>query len=271
MRAVRPAPGLPGGLMVLSSVVASVGVQAALELRSPGFLIAGGISALLALVAYLYANSSMKKQKRLADTETSRTGKVKPGYSEVKGKARPGGQLLQSPLSKSPCIYYQFFVEEHVQAGKSSYWRKVVDDKKDCGVFVDDGSGPVAVRLREAELFLKPDAHAKSGTFNDASPDLEATLQAYGKTTKGWVFNKTMRYTETLLRDGDELYVIGTTNRRQDGVFEFEKAGDLFIVSDESEETLSAKFNRGKIVGLVFAVLLVLGALAGVGASMAEL
>jgi len=240
----------------------------ALALQTPGLLIGAGICAVLAFVGYLYANSSLKKQKRLADTETSRTGRVKAGYAEVKGKARPGGQLLQSPLSKSACIYYQFFVEEHVQAGKNSYWRKVVDDKKDCGVFVDDGSGPVAVRLKEAELFLKPDAHAKSGTFNDASPELEATLQAYGKTTKGWVFNKTMRYTETLLRDGDELYVIGTANRRPDGVYEFERAGDLYIVSDESEEVLAAKFNRGKIVGLVLTVLFGLGAAGFAGGSL---
>ena len=239
---------------------AALGVLAEVFLRSPGMLIGGGVCAAIALLCGVAARQSMRKQKRLADTETSRIGRLRAGFAEVKGRARPARELVVSPLSKTRCVYFRFHVEEHVQRGKHSYWRTVIDDKRDAGVMVDDGSGAAAVRLDEAELLLKPDIHAKSGTFNDASPELEATMAEYGKSTKGWIFNKSMRYSETLLCEGDELYVIGTAGRRSDGVYEFERAGDLFIVSDESEETLSDRFNTGKLAAIVIGTLLAIAA-----------
>ncbi|MHB8874159.1 MAG: GIDE domain-containing protein [Myxococcaceae bacterium] len=248
--------------MTATYFVASLGLMAGIYLRNPALLIGTGLCTLFAVLLAFSARSNMQKQKRLMDTETSRTGKLKGGFAEAKGRAKPAGQLLESPLSRTRCIYYRFLVEEHVQRGKNSYWRKVIDDKQDAGLLLDDGSGPVAVRLGEAELYLKPDAHAKSGNFNQASPELEATMQAYGKTTKGWIFNKAMRYTETLLREGDELYVIGTASRYSESLFEFTKANDLFIVSDESEEQLTSKFNRGKLFGIIGGAVLGAGALA---------
>src|SRR5207249_4274048 len=127
-------------------------------------------------------------------------------FVEVKGRVKGKGDLLVSPLSKKPCVYFRFHVEEHVQRGKNSYWRTVVDDKQCCGLLLEDASqASIEVNILASEMILAPDAHARSGFMKDAPPELETTLAEYGKSSQGFIFNKAMRYAETILEVGDEI------------------------------------------------------------------
>src|SRR5438270_5346104 len=231
----------------------------------PGFLIAGGVLLLIAAAFFFWARSNLKKAKRIEDTPTTPVRNVQEGFVEVKGKVKCAGAALQSPLSKKACVYYRFHVEEHVQRGKNSYWKTVVDDKQDAGLQVEDASqSSIRVNLLAANLILKPDNRASSGMFKEANAELEATLnQKYGKSSKGFIFNKGMRYTETMLEEGDEIYVLGTAVRAGSDLT-IDKANDMFIVSDESEEQLTKKFHTRKVVGIVFRVIFGLAG-AGVG------
>jgi hypothetical protein len=231
----------------------------------PGFLIIGGVLLLIGGCFFLWARSNIKKVKRIVDTPTTPVRNVQEGFVEVKGKVKCGGTALESPLSKKRCVYYRFHVQEHVQRGKNSYWKTVIDDKQDAGLLVEDASqASIKVNLTKADLILKPDNRARSAMFKDAAPELEATLkERYGRSSQGFIFNKTMQYTETMLEEGDEIYVLGTAVRIGNDVV-IDKANDLFIVSDETEEQLTKKFNTRKIVALVFTSIF---GLAGVGAA----
>ncbi|MBI3182937.1 MAG: hypothetical protein HYZ28_12440 [Myxococcales bacterium] len=241
----------------------------ALSVREPGFLVGGLVVAAVALAVFLWGRSNAHRHRRMAETRTSQVSSLMPGFAEVKGRASPAGLPLESPLSKTPCIYYRFQVEEHRRRGKRSYWRTVIDDRREAGLVVFDGTGRVAVRLSEAELHLAPDAHARSGVFNDAPTELEATLsERYGRSSVGWVFNKTMRYTETLLREGEEIYVLGTVGSGPAGL-EFCRGNDLFIVTDKSEEDLSAKFHRNAVIGSIIGTIFGIGALFLAGVAFA--
>jgi hypothetical protein len=225
-------------------------------------LIFAGGSVVVAVLCFFWGQTNLRKAKRIEDTPTSPIRNVGEGFVEVKGTVR-GKSALESPLSKKACVYYRFHVEEHVRRGRSSYWRTVVDDKQDGGCLIEDASlAAIGVNLLAAELVLEPDTHARSGMFNDAAPELEATLQErYGKSSQGWVFNKTMRYTETMLEEGDEVYVLGTAVRRgSDSIID--KEGDLFIVSDKSEEALTKSFHNKKLTGFAFSGLFGAGAIA---------
>jgi hypothetical protein len=96
--------------------------------------------------------------------------------------------------------------------------------------------------------------------LKDASGELEQTLAAYGRTSKGFIFNKNMRYTETMLEVGDEIYVLGTAQRQGDGLV-IDKSDDLFIVSDQSEEQLTKSFHNKKLGGFITAGILGAGGL----------
>lgn len=218
-----------------------------------GFLIAGGVVGLIAFAFFWWGRSNMNKAKKIEDTPTTPVRNVAEGFVEVKGRVKGANALLTSPLSKKPCVYYRFHVEEHVKRGKNSYWRTVVDDKQCCGLMVEDASqSAIEVNLLASDLLLAPDTHAKSGFMNDAPPELEAVLAEYGRSSQGFVFNKTMKYTETMLEPGDDLYVLGTATMTG-GKLVIDKGSDLFIVSDKSEEQLTKSFHNRKLGGFITA------------------
>lgn len=235
----------------------------------PWFFIAAGAALLAAGGFFLWGQVSLKKLKRIVDTPTTPIRLATQGFVEVKGRVRAAGQPLLSPLAGKRCVYYRFVVEEKVSRGKNSYWREVIDDKQDAGCLIEDASqASVRVDLQAAELHLKPDNRARSGVFNDAPAGLEGTLnERYGRSSKGFIFNRAMRYTETVLEEGDELYAIGTVSRAQSGACELVRGDDVFIVSDQPEEQLTRSFSTGRTVGFIgagiFAVVAVGLALVG--------
>lgn len=209
-------------------------------------LIVAGILAAIGGFVLWRGVLAKQKVKVITDTPTSQVSRIRPGIVEVKGKVRCGGPPVQSPMTGQNCVYFRFHVEEYRKNynNKGGSWRTVINDIKQAGCILSDGTGDVRVNLLEAELLLKPDHHAKSGTFNDAPPELEATLQRYGNSSQGFIFNKAMRYTETVLHEGDEVYALGTASPHQSGGYQLSKGTDFFIVSDESEEQVLSHFNK---------------------------
>lgn len=227
----------------------------------PAFMVMGGVALLGAFAMYRWGLSFKAISRRMEETTATPASRVTPGFVEVKGRAKAAASLVISPMSKKPCVYYRFHVERRVSRGRSSVWRTCIDDKDDCGLLVQDSwQGEIAVNFLAADLILAPDLRAKSGFLNDAPPEMEALLQRYGETSQGLVFNKTMRYTETVLEAGDEVYVIGTAQLR-DGKMWIDRGEDLFIVSDQPEEELIRSFNRKKAYRYLISGLLVLAGL----------
>ena len=179
----------------------------------------------------------------IRDVPTTPIGEIEEGLIEVKGTVSALSAELISPLTRSHCVYFRFVVKEKKSSGKNSYWRTVVDDQQYATCLIEDESGGCEVDLSQSKLLLAVDHHCRSGTFNDAPPELEATLAEYGRTSHGLVFNKTMRYEETVLEVGDNMYVLGDAVAR-DGEFTLITKGDSeFIVSDKSERELLARYS----------------------------
>lgn len=145
-----------------------------------GFLIGGLVVGLIGGALLWFGLANKKRIEKITGTETSSIASVRDGLVEVKGRVRSKGPMLTSPLTKKPCVYYRFHVEQEVQSGKNRTWRTVVDDKKDGGCLLEDQTGRCEVNLLAAELILETDNSARSGTFNDAPADLEATLSPMG-------------------------------------------------------------------------------------------
>ena len=234
----------------------------------PGFALIGGVIEAIAGVLFFFGHRHRSKGKRIDDTPTTPIRNVGEGFVEVVGRAQGSRELLASPLSGQACVAYRFVVEEKItrtnsKGESSSHWRTIVTDVQNCGLMVKDASqASIAVNLDAAELVLKTDRHARSGFLNDASPELEETLRTrYGTSSTGLVFNKTMRYSETLVEEDDELYVLGTAQLQGDALV-IDKGNDLFIVSDSAESTLSSRYHRNGIIFWVVGGLLGVAGLA---------
>src|SRR5690349_12584034 len=72
------------------------------------FVVVGFIVAALFAVK---AQTQRTKLELIRQTPTTRIRDVRPGLREVQGKAA-NADLLTSPLTNQPCVFYRFVVEE---------------------------------------------------------------------------------------------------------------------------------------------------------------
>ncbi|MBW2702574.1 MAG: hypothetical protein JRF33_17280 [Deltaproteobacteria bacterium] len=115
-----------------------------------------------------------------------------------------------SPLSKRPCAHYHLKVEQNKRSGRSSRWVTIIEDTRTVDFIIDDGTGRAIVETGQSKVAVVKDSHARSGTFNDASFDLEELLMHYGKTSTGLLgFNKSIRYHEGVIEAGEKVAVFG--------------------------------------------------------------
>lgn len=134
----------------------------------------------------------------------------------VVGHAQALQHVLTSPLTGRPCVYYIAKVEEHRSSGRSSYWKTIISESNFVPFQLIDQTGRAIVDPAGAEVVLDFDGSSSSGTFNEANPTQEAFLQRHGHKSKGWIFNKGLRYREAVIHIGETVAVMGAGVREPD-------------------------------------------------------
>jgi hypothetical protein len=226
---------------------------------------------------------SIKARNRLKLIEAAplcKADQLITGLAKMRGKvvALDEEDLLTSPMTKTVCVYYRFLVEEErtrtvtsYQNGRNvtrteRYWHTVVDDVQAVPSAVQDKTGEALVDLTAAELTLEA-MQANSGTFNSVPASLERTLQKrYGVSGKGLIFNKSMRYTESVIEPGAKVFVVGDCKIKKSGTASFYKGDNPLLVTDKNEEELVGHYKKrfiGFLIGAIAVPLLLCG-LAGV-------
>ncbi len=197
-----------------------------------------------------FAWRKYKVYKLIKDIPTTPINHVQNGMAEIQGKVAARAEVLKrvlkSPMENKECVYYHFTVEEErrtrTRRSRSRYWSTVIDDEKSVNCAVDDNSGLAEVELLKATLVLDRDSRAREGLFSSAPAHLESMLnERYGRSTRGWVFKKNMRYTETVLEVGDPIYALGMAKRERDSV-RITDGGPAFIVSDKGEKGMLSRY-----------------------------
>lgn len=200
------------------------------------------LTGVLLVVGFIFYNKFKKIHDLIKNTQTSKITTLKKGFYEIKGKVAKLDEQLESPYSEQPCVYYKFKVEQERSSGKNSHWDTIINDEKFVPFAVEDSSGKAIIDLRNAQLKFYKDVKEKSGFWNSASDNMEQTLAMYGKTSKSWIFEKNLRYHETYLEEGDEVYVIGEVLDFKEYYPVFMKNKLPYIVSDKSEESLLSTY-----------------------------
>jgi hypothetical protein len=146
---------------------------------------------------------------RIAD---AKTGEV----IRISGRIRAVGDMVRAPLSQRQCVFYDVTVEEARSRGKSGQWTQIVRETDGVDFLVEDRTGKALVYAGGMKVVTVKDHERQSGTFNDATADLEAFLARHGKWSKGLVFNKNLRYREGVFEPGDRITVLGLARWEQD-------------------------------------------------------
>lgn len=232
-------------------------------------------------MAGLFSFLAMRARRRaavLGDTPFSNIDRLKgaPGkVRKIKGRLLAQEDLLRSPLGRRDCIYYQFLVEEqHTRynnnrhGGPHTYWVSIVDDKQCIAATVEDETGAIEIALEKAEVVVKSAQAKESGLFRDPPERLRRLLlERYGRSTKGLLFNKSMRYSESVLEDGARIIVVGEVANSRRGLI-FRKHPEVgLVVSDKSDQQLTSHYKMRAVWLWVAAGFALFASLIGVGIS----
>jgi hypothetical protein len=198
---------------------------------------------LLVLLAIGY-DRARKRYKAIKDTETTKIGNLPNGIVEVKAKIS-APIPLRSPLHQSNCVWYCIHIEEHVRRKNNSHWKTRVKDHSQSSCILDDGTGKCLLDVTHLEFEFINKLVGTSGSFDDPSPEEQALLQKYNIDATTFLgTNKKMRYTEYMLTEGEEVYVLGQsepTNHEYQRVIRGTAQEPVFL-SNLSEETLLERY-----------------------------
>ncbi len=217
------------------------------KLRSM-LLATAAVLAFILGIACAWAGIRFIRHKRIIENiATQQAAGVVPGITEVKGTVALNKEesAIQSPLSQSDCVWYDYTVEELRRVGKSSRW-VIIDHQKNSILFhCKDKSGQLTIDPESAEV-LTNHKHVKR---------------------KRHLIANDIRYTELTLQLGDPLFAIGEAmvDRLQCDKVRMQKKNRQwpFIISNRSEKEVM--MNRGRwglfwlnfgFSGLMFSTLL---------------
>ena len=135
--------------------------------------------ALVGLTSFWAWYANLKRYRTVADTPTSRIASAPQGYVELVGLGRqPPGEILVSPVSGLPCLWYRYRVERR----NGDRWEYLESGVSHDTFGISDGSGQVLVDPEGAEIMTSHKQVSTAGNY---------------------------RKTEWTLIEGETIYVIG--------------------------------------------------------------
>jgi hypothetical protein len=139
----------------------------------------------------------------IEDTPTSRVRSAAQGYVELIGTARRmNGAPVIAPLSKLPCTWWSYTIEQRTRDSRDRVkWRVVSRRVSDSLFYLEDGSGRCIVDPEGAEVLPRAtDTWYGDTSLPVAGPPIQRGFRGFGND---------YRYRESRLHDGDALYAIG--------------------------------------------------------------
>lgn len=167
--------------------------------------------AIIAIVFLVWwFNADTKAKRKIKNTPIVSVADIQEGaLVKVVGAVDCAGEPMPAPLSGRPCTFFRIKVSEYRSRGKSGSYVTIIDDTDGIEFIVSDSTGGAFVDPSLVRAVLEVDAKFNSGLMKTAGENLEAYLSAHGRSSKGWVFNKRMKYYEGVIEPGETVAVVG--------------------------------------------------------------
>jgi len=219
-------------------------------------LIGACICAVFTVIVGGFARRAQQVLKRVDETPRTVIRELTPGFREIGGAVIRTGDALTSPISQTPCVHFDLLVQERVVRPvmrnglrMQDEWRTVLRDEQDTAFCLDDGTGQCDVLVEGAELMIRTRAAGESGWWVEMAEELEESLRKrYRFSPRGFLFPRTLRYSERVIREGDHLYAVGTVHGGPMGRLQMSKSDDVMVVADREEELVLAALQRRAVV-----------------------
>ncbi|MGB1580418.1 MAG: GIDE domain-containing protein [Nevskiales bacterium] len=162
------------------------------------------LTVLMMLAALYFFWRNLHQGRLMEDMPTSRIRSAAQGYVEIDGRAKMmKGDPILAPLSRQPCVWWQYKITETTQQSTSSGTRarrRVIDSGRSDALFlVNDGTGECIVDPDGARI-LHSHRHRWSGSQRwPQSGYRHSVLSLFAR----------YHYEEWLIKANDPLYSIG--------------------------------------------------------------
>jgi hypothetical protein len=174
-------------------------------------------AAVAGVMAIQYYSGDETTKRKLRDAATWPIGSFPENtVGRVIGQSYALTPPMVAPLTGRPCVMYDVKIEEHVSNGKSSHWKQVIRERKSQPFVLVDDSGRAIVDPSHATALLVFDSKTSSGLFDPANVVEENFLHRHAQASKGWVFNRSLRYSEAIVGIGETIAVLGSGVREPD-------------------------------------------------------
>jgi hypothetical protein len=168
------------------------------------------------LVLFAFGFRLLRNRRLIQNIPTSKIRSMAMGLVEVKGRATDPVNL-QAPFSGEPCVYYKVQVDEYKRSGDHSRWVNVFSRNTDDLPFnLSDETGCTSVRPQGAEILLDV-----TFSFENRGRGVPSKVVWFLKernfSIDGFAgMEKNLRFTERVIRPGQDLYVMGECRSEKD-------------------------------------------------------
>lgn len=104
-----------------------------------------------------------RQHRVLADTPGSSILGIAMGFVEVHGKAKPAQGLVNSPVTRTPCLFYKVQIKGFFESEDSHRWSRHWTDADGVPFYLEDGTGKVLVDAHGADCDLIRTAWRETG------------------------------------------------------------------------------------------------------------
>ena len=224
------------------------------------------------VILFLSGIRTMKRKKLMQSLPTSKIRSLAIGISEIHGKVIPTDRgTITSPFSGEKCVCARIIIEESSRMSKYHRWHVVKKLVWGNNFYLEDETGKVLVDIADADLDIPITYVFHSGIGNRPPPHIEAFLKANGMNHEGFLgINRSLRYTELIIRPNDDLYVLGRADinpHLSEGTAEHSvenlmmhrsRHPNIYYISNLSEKQIMGKINS-KIIGKILGGALIIG------------
>jgi hypothetical protein len=195
--------------------------------------------------------------KRLIEnTPTSKVRSAAVGLVEVCGSVVLCEEKFKSPFTGKDCAYHMCTVENFM-GGSRARWFQVLYDEKRAPFYVRDDTGKILIDPDKAFIQISLKEEYESGPNEEPPARIIEYLKTNEMAHKGLLGrNKTMRFREYTIAEGDKVYVMGKAERDTDCRERDQEIGadnlvlhkgsdnEVFYISDRPERKILQKLQN---------------------------
>lgn len=161
---------------------------------------------------FWYGFKAWRKGRLVEDMPVSRVRSAAQGYAELSGECRSAAQAIRGPLTRLPCVWWRYKIEERDRSSRNRSWTTTDSGTSETPFLLDDGTGQCLIDPQGAEV----EGQTTTVWFGDSPQPGVRIPDASGffGVVEQLLVSRRYRYTEERLQPGDRICAIGEFRAR---------------------------------------------------------